>query len=584
MTTPTMTLPRREAPEPARPERRPASRLLSEPVLLFAVSAVLYLMVAVWLVQHNVLFADAMSRVGNAYYVLYSRDPHLPAIGFVWNPLPSLLLVPFLPLKLFAPWLVSYGVLGAIESALMMAGTVALIAGCLRKLNVPRVTRLILTGLFALQPMIMLYAGSGLSEAMMLFFLALTTSCLISWVQTSAPGCLVGTGLALGLCYMTRYEAVAPAVGVAALVGIASWVRARDDRSRRLSTAVNNVALVAAPFAFAFVLWSLMAKVLVNEWLPTFSSVYGNSAQVTSGSKSIQAVTGSTWAQTLEYIGRQTFGLAPVFGLLLIATLVLAVRARSLSALVAPIVFGAVSAFSALVLLMGSSFGWLRFQITVIPLTVLLAGTVVALSGELARKRADRVSALEVAAPSEPSPRHLRTRTFRPVEVGVAILVVAALAISVPAQFQMLTDTRAGLAREESPMLRSVFYPDLASHEEQRSLLIFKTERQVAEYIDSLDPGESSVLTDTAYAYSIVMASRRPTQFVITSDLDFQGAVADPAGHGVKYLLVPAPELGPADAVGHHWPGLFQNGAGIATEVQHFQGAFYGDWKLYRVN
>ena len=92
------------------------------------------------------------------------------------------------------------------------------------------------------------------------------------------------------------------------------------------------------------------------------------------------------------------------------------------------------------------------------------------------------------------------------------------------------------------------------------------------------------MLTDTAYAYSIVMASRRPTQFVITSDLDFQGAVADPAGHGVKYLLVPAPELGPADAVGHHWPGLFQNGAGIATEVQHFQGAFYGDWKLYRVN
>src|ERR1041385_9278526 len=33
---------------------------------------------------------DAYSRVANAYYVLYSRDPHLAAIGFVWMPLPSL--------------------------------------------------------------------------------------------------------------------------------------------------------------------------------------------------------------------------------------------------------------------------------------------------------------------------------------------------------------------------------------------------------------------------------------------------------------------------------------------------------------
>jgi hypothetical protein len=40
------------------------------------------------------------------------------------------------------------------------------------------------------------------------------------------------------------------------------------------------------------------------------------------------------------------------------------------------------------------------------------------------------------------------------------------------------------------------------------------------------------------------MASSRPTQFVITSDRDFSGAVADPAGDGVRYLLVPAPELG----------------------------------------
>jgi hypothetical protein len=28
--------------------------------------------------------SDALSRTANAYYVLYSRDPHLAAIGFIW--------------------------------------------------------------------------------------------------------------------------------------------------------------------------------------------------------------------------------------------------------------------------------------------------------------------------------------------------------------------------------------------------------------------------------------------------------------------------------------------------------------------
>lgn len=580
--TRTITIhPRRVTVTPSVPQRQRSSRRPSEGVVLFVALTMLYLLVAVWLMKNNVLFADAMSRVGNAYYVLYSRDPHLPALGFVWNPLPSLLLVPFLPLASLAPWLVSYGFLGSIESAVMMAGTVALVAGCLLKLGVPRVARLLLSAVLAFQPMIMLYAGSGLSEAMMLFFLALTTHCLISWVQTEAPGKLVGAGLALGLCYMTRYETVAPALTVAGLVAVTSWVRARDDRSTRLLTVVNNVALVTAPFVFAFALWSLMAKVLVGEWLPTFSSVYGNSAQVSSGAQSIQAVTGTTWSATMEYISRQVVSLAPAFLPLLVVTIVMAIRARALSAMVAPVVFGAVSGFNAVVLLLGSSFGWLRFQITVIPLTVLLAGSVVALTGQLVRQRVARPSD---GASTDTGPRHRRSRIPSILSPVVTAMAVAAIGVSIPSQFWLLTDTGTGLAREESPMLRSVFFPGLASHEEQRSLLIFKTERAVAAYIDSLDPGSSTVLTDTAYAYSIVMSSRHPGQFVITSDLDFQAAVADPAGHGVKYLLVPAPELGPADALGHYWPGLYATGAGIATQEKLFPGEYFGDWKLYRVS
>ena len=111
MTSQPMSLPRRQGTAAVR--RRRLWRLwLSDSEILFIVFTVLYLAVAVLLVRHDILFADAMSRVVNAYYVLFSRDPHLPAIGFVWNPLPSLVLLPILPLKSVAPWLVTHGFAG----------------------------------------------------------------------------------------------------------------------------------------------------------------------------------------------------------------------------------------------------------------------------------------------------------------------------------------------------------------------------------------------------------------------------------------------------------------------------------------
>jgi hypothetical protein len=551
-----MTLPRREIPAPpaARPSR--SRRRVPEPALAFVLAAVAYLGVGALMAGHNIVFADAMSRVGNAYYVLFSRDPHLPAIGFVWNPLPSLVLLPLLPFRFLAPWLVRDGVAGVVQSALTMAGTVGVLVACLRRLGVPRAARVVITVLFAVQPMILLYAGSGLSEPMLLLFLMVTTHCLVGWLRSGGAGSLVGAGLALGLAYLTRYEALAPAAACAALVALVSWWRAAGSVRTRLGVAANDVVLVAAPFAFTFALWAAMAKVLVGQWMPTFSSTYGNSAQVRSGASSIRSVTGSTVGETLGYLARQVQGLAPLLAVLVAAALVVAVRRRDSTALVAPAAFGSVSVFAAAVLLVHSSFGWLRFQIAVIPLTAVLAGTVVAAAG--------------------PATGPLLRRS-------ALVAVAACLALAVPAQFRTLTDTSTGLAREESPMLHSTFSPRQATFEERRSLLIFHTEREIAAYVDRLDPGEGSVLTDTAYAYSVVMASSKPTQFVITSDRDFAGAVADPAGHHVRYLLVPAPELGHADALQARWPGLYENGAGIATPVRTFEGAYFGSWRLYRV-
>lgn len=581
-----MTLPRHPGSAPSRSSHRGLQGRASrrEPVILFLAAVVVYALVGGLMAGHNVIFADALSRVGNAVYVLYSRDPHLPAMGFVWNPLPSLSLLPLLPFKGLWPSLITVGLAGVVQSVLCMAGTVVALAACLRKLSVPTVARLVLVAVFAVQPMILLYAGSGLSEPMFMLFLAITTSQMLSWIRDRGVGSLVGAGLGLGGAYLTRYEAIAPAAAVALLVAIVTWFRSRGSGRSKLHATVNDVALVAAPFLFTFVMWAVMAKVIVGEWFPTFTSAYGNSAQVTSGSGSIKSVIGTTPAQIGVYVGRQITALAPLFVILLLVALVVAIYRRDVSAVVGPTVFGAVLAFDELAALSGLSFGWLRFQIMVIPLTVLSCGTI--LGAVFGKRSTSRGGADTGARLIGSKSRQLRgfSRHRLPTQLLITVLALVAVTVAVPTQLSVLVNSSSGLAREESPMLRSLLMPNLASHEDKKSLLIFQTERSIAADLDRLNLPDGSVLTDTAYAYSVVLASERPRQFVITSDLDFVGAVADPTGHHVQYLLVPGRNLGPADALRRHWPSLYDNGAGLSTLVRTYRGAFFGDWRLYQVN
>ncbi len=572
MNQPVMTLPRRPPPAGDRVRgggdpRRPGRGRHGETLILFAVSAVVYLVMGGLLIHFNVVFTDAISRVANAFYVLFSRDPHLPAMGFVWNPLPSFVVLPILPLKVIFPGLVVYGAAGAIQSALSMAGVVAVISVCLRKLGVSRLPRLVLVALFAVQPMILLYGGSGQSEPMMLLFLMLTASALISWTQQQHTGHLVAAGIALGLAYLTRYESGATAVAVTAFVGSMTVFKATGTVGHRIRLAVNDVALVLGPFLFAFVFWAASAKLLVGEWFPTFGSKYGNSAQVADAAHWIQQATGTGFGQTLAYLSRQTLALSPLFAALLIAAVGLGVHRRDLTVVVAPVVFGSVMAFCGLILLVGSSFGWLRFQITVIPLTVLLAGSIVAsLTAGPGRKTG--------VVPAAGGGGWVGRRRALTATVAVVVAVV----VAVPVQAWVLTQPTLNLAREEAPMLSGLVYPARPGSDPSR-LQMFKTEHRVGAYLDRLDPGAGTVLADSAYAFPIITSSTKPRMFVISSDFDFQGAVDNPSGHAIKYVLVRSDAR--SDAVQVKWPQIYDTGAGIATLVQKWDGVV-GQWRLYR--
>ncbi|BCY06878.1 hypothetical protein [Actinoplanes sp. L3-i22] len=567
------------------PSRSSASR---ERRLVVLACAAVYLAVAIWFWWNQLLPGDAMSRVANGYYVLYSRDPHLAAIGFVWNPLPSLILLPFLPLAKIFPALTQQGLLAVLASALLMTATVAVAHDVLRRIGVRRVPRLVLTAAFALHPMTLLYAGNGMSEACFLLCLMLAVRYFHMWLAEGRTELLVPLGLALAVGYGARYEALAPAAAVTVVVGLTTFLRTAADHARRWSLARADAVIVGMPPILAFLLWAAASKIIVDQWFATFSSVYGNSTQVSTNATYITSMTGDDLPGRAAYWSQQLIGLSPLALALVAIALLLAWRRRDFRILAPVTVLGAVLAFDALAFLSGTSFGWLRFNITVIPLAVLTAGHLIAWAAPAALSAPATPAALTApatpaaltapaalstsATPASPTgsatrsaaltlPGWVRRRSLpadapdqpptrghapsgggAPSSGGVArraLVVVAYLAafIAIPSTIVVLS--KPDLSREESEWVT-------ASGAERRRNLA-QVDAQVATDLDTMNLPDGAVLTDAAYAFGVVLASDRPRQFVITPDRDFPAALGDPAGHHVQYLLLSAE--GSADAV-----------------------------------
>ena len=536
----------------------------------FLVAAAGYLCTGVSLVLHyGVIDIDAMSRVANASYVLDSRFPHLAAIGFVWNPLPSLADLPLIPFAHFWPALKDHAFAGAITSALFMAGAVTLLLGILRDFGCSRPVRYGLTVLFALNPMIVLYGSTGMSEASLLFTLMLATKKLAQWLRTGEPRDLVQTGLALGLAYMARYEALAPGALTIALVGVIAFVRARNGIKHRMRDVAIDTILVGFPFVVSVGLWAVTSKVIVKSWFPTITSSYGNSAQVANVADYLKQVTGQGTPQAFNYVGHQLFGLQPTLIVTAAIAITAAIMNRDNRALAPIVMLGSVLFFDATAFLSGHSFGWLRFYITSIPLGVLLAAC--------------------LPAARVPKPSHRPANAMLGAGITTARLVVngllacgafALVATTLPSTWHTMMSHRYG--REESRDLTAIFYPERANPGDRQALNGMHVERGIAHYIDSLHLPEGDVLTDSGKAYGVLMATHDLHAFTITSDLDFERALADPPRFGIHYLLVS--EKDGYDAINATYPGFFDNGAGFATRVRGWKGTGYSpSWRLYKV-
>lgn len=545
------------------------------PLAIFFVCWAVYLGIGVFLaVDQQFFFGDALSRVQAAQSVLFSRDPHLSAIGFIFTPLTAIVQLPLIALSPVFPALTADALSAVIMSSAFMAGSVALLAGIARDRGVPAALSAVVLVAFAVHPMIVLYGANGMSEAPALFFLIWASRRLIRWVDTDDVHELVVAGIAVALGFLTRYDLGAAAIVAACFVAVVAYRRPdTTDRGRR---AVIDAGLVVLPSVVAFVAWALTSWIINGELLAQFTSEYGNAAIIAESGGTGSATT----AAALGFSLTEMAIMAPLLPVLLAVVVVLRRRRRRLYPLIAGVVIGAaVLGFQTLAYSRGATFGFLRFYLAVVPLS-----TVVALLAVPARRV---VPSRRPGHDAQLPPLASRERA-RPVTVAAGILAAITLVAAVPVTAAGMTSPK--YAPQEFA-LRTVVAPQPDSVDpvylDARTVArSFSTERELAGYLDSLHLPAGSVLTDTVYGFAVVVRSADPRQFVIPSDQDFAPILNDPAAFGVRYLLaVPNTGRGRSDALNLRYPTLYENGAGIGVlylEAPN-QGADLPDWRIYRV-
>lgn len=549
-----------------------SNRRLRVTVYMMALTG--YLAVGYWLqVRHGFILGDALSRVSAAQSVLFSREPHLAAIGFIFTPLTAVVQIPAIAMSPLWPEMAERAFSGTIMSAVFMAGAVVQIMSMGTDRGLPRSYVLAITALFALNPMIIFYGANGMSEAPFVFFMTWAVRRLIMWlIDDDVHHLVTAGGIAMGLAYLTRYDAVACIAAAGVLVGLTTYLRARP--APRMRRALLDLLMVSGPGLVAFIGWAGVSWLITGQAFGQFTSQYGNAA-------------------ILEQTGHSApgFGEGLVFAVvcitLLAPTLIplaafVAMRRRHTPdwyVIAAPVaIYGAALTFQAVSYATGSTFPFLRFYIIAVPLAACLAMLAVP-DGVLARaKRRGKYA---------PARRVEDAKQRRSWAAYVPVAAVFAVAIPVAGWGMMQPEyapQEYALGAVLSPQPDSVSERKAIEH---RIAASFSTERDIADYLERLDLPDGSVIVDTEYGFAILAASKRPRTFVVPSDPDFTAALNEPTAHGIKYMLaVPRSGRGTADALNLRYPTLYDTGADIATLALEMpnNGDSQPDWRLFRVN
>ncbi len=490
---------------------------------------------------------DAVSRTAHAYYVLFSREPSLAAIGFVWPPLPSLLQIPIVPVfrLLGHPTLA-----GPFISSIFGALSLVVFNILLDKLDIPQIYRWIFLVLLQFNILFLYLSSSGMAEPIGLFLIMATlwgyleiNKKIRSWVIC---------GLSLGLAFFVRYEAIALTAGVIVAVMIFELGQNKNWKVEL----EGRILVILVPFVYGVMLWMFFNWTIMDDATYFLTSVYSlSNAPDTAKVYGIAHPYFLAWNNLFETIDiaiKRIWSQSPLFIMAFIPTCLLSLKQKNYRFIGLMMILISIPAFTTLQVFLGSLASWFRYWFYAVPFGFLMAG--------MLYKMLDGY------------------RWKKLILWGAILLSIVSYPLSLSA---MKIDD---VGRDEQ-RLRAVIVGDIEKNKQikdQDGYWIFRHDAPiVAQALDRFSEN-GLVLIDASRGYYNIMAAKFPERLFISSDLDYYNALVNPAEY-VRYILV----LDPKDSDGLNvitmvWPEFADGNVPWATLVWESEETL-ATWRIFEV-
>jgi dolichyl-phosphate-mannose-protein mannosyltransferase len=207
---------------------------------------------------HGVLlYVDSISHLEIARRVVSSTSPGLAQLGYVWLPLPHLLMLPFV----WSTPLYQNGFAGSIMSMAAYVATAVLIYKITFRLTGRKFAGVVAAGVFALNVNMLYMQSTPMTEALLFCMLAAMVYCVQQWADTDRYQYLIA-GAAVAVCAtLTRYESWPVLACLVIAVVVIAWQRMPSrltPKIRWASTQDRFVVFVVVGFAgiVAWLIWN----------------------------------------------------------------------------------------------------------------------------------------------------------------------------------------------------------------------------------------------------------------------------------------------------------------------------------------
>jgi hypothetical protein len=537
-------------------------RLLSNwwgDLLFGAIVFITYLVIGAYLtLVKNYLPGDALSRLVSAYLVFYGTQSKLATIGFVWPPIPTLLLLPLA----WIPFVVETWLAPVVVSALFMSIACVLIGRIANLCNVSRGWQLAVMFLFATNPMILVFGINGMSEAILIATTLGACYWLIRfWDARRDTALILAAGL-FGLLPIIRYETAVLTAGAGLLIAFLSWAWREQLPPNKFASLMEGRMLAYSSLAvYPIFLWT------IGCWLITGNPLYFLvNERIALGTAIPQIVRMGIYDTSFLSSMRLTFGLwFELFPLGAIATLaavgvgvwrrVSFLVGLGLVPLTLPFVQG-------ILLSRQTTVPLLRYYIMVIPFAiVVLLVCWKAISSSLEQSNSRRLN-------------HYN-------KLFLTLLALAFLASNFASGYALSTSRYESVEGETWQELgfRVPVSKGVPVNHVREAVAIGRLLSQIV-------PEGSRVLLDTyGRGYAVILGAHNPKLFLNHTDPHYDDAVLSPRRFA-DYLLIPDPSNeevdGGKDAINQKHPYLYRDGAPWAELVDTLPPTAAG-WRLYKI-